>query len=776
MRSFTKRTSLAVIVSFALLGAGALAAPPTLAAAGEGCPNEQVRVESNVNPSTSQPYSLGLPECRAYEMVTPLEKQQHDAMPVGGPNTSSVAPDGDAVGWVSQGAYAGAENYQAQTVEPTNPYEGQRTASGWVVRSTYPPPTLIEEPSSYRQGGGFSLLSSDFTREAACGSTTPANDPGPTIRCAFREPDGSWLSTSDYTELGGEAVRTEIVGASATGEDVIFYGEAGRPLLPSDVSSDATSCENNAYCGGIYEVTGLGTDSPTLHLVDVGNEGNMIGPEHETGIGAPHPGINSHAISADGSKIFFTATPSNGVPTIYARLNNTETLNISAPECGGECENEESEAAIYQGASADGSKIFFTSKQQLVPGDKDEAEDLYEYDFANPAAHRLVDISGGGLGDTTPGSGARIQGVIGVSEDGSHVYFAAGGVLTTLPNALGQVARTTQAGEGPNVYAYDTQSSDTRFVATASSTDGGLWGEASVEGSFVRKLRLAQITPDGRYLVFDSFAKPITTGPEADTTGAQQVYRYDYETGGIVRVSVGHDGFASDGNTPGFNAVIAPNPADEAGSPAIGDVNRSISESGETIVFVTAEQLQDTATPATANSCIALGVAGGPGCQVYVWHNGAVNLLSDGQDTAAVDYAGMSATGSDIFFQTRTQLVGQDTDSLGDIYDARVDGGFPAPPAEPKCSSEACQGVATPAPAFRAPGTASSVSDGNLTPWPTSFLAATEPKPKPLTRAQELTETLKRCARDRSRAKRKACEKAAQEKFPPPKRQGAKKH
>ena len=713
---------------------------------------------------------MQLPECRAYEMVSPLEKQQHDALPIEAVQ-SSVAPDGNAVDWMSQGAYAGAENYQAQATEPTNPYEGERTASGWVARSTYPPPTLIEEPAAYSQAGGHSLLSSDFTSEADCGSTTPASEPGPTIRCAFREPDGSWLSTPDYTELDGEALKTEIVGASATGEDVVFYGGAGLPLLPSDVSSAARACENNGYCGGIYEVTALGTQSPALHLVDVGNEGTMIGPEHETSIGAPRDDVNSHAISADGSKIFFTATPSGGVPTIYARVNNTETVTISTPECGGKCEHEESEAATYQGASADGSKIFFTTKEQLVPGDTDEREDLYEYDFANPPAHRLVDVSGEGLGDTTPGSGAAVQGVIGASEDGSHVYFAAEGVLTTLPNGLGQVARTVSGREeGVNVYAYDTQSGDTRFVASLPASDEGLWGGSTLEGALARKIQLAQITPDGRYLVFDSFAKLITTGPEADTGGAQQVYRYDYETGGIVRVSVGHNGFADNGNAPGFNVVLAPNPGDEAGSPAIGDVNRSISENGETIVFVTAEQLQDTATPAAANSCIVQGaVAGGPGCQVYTWHDGSVSLLSDGQDTAAIDYVGMSATGSDIFFQTRTQLVKQDTDTLGDIYDARIDGGFPAPVREPSCSGEACQGTQSAIPTFGTPGSQSSTGGGNQTaaPFKEVLEPETKPKSKPLTKAQKLAKSIRTCKRDRAKKKRTACEVAARKRYGP---------
>jgi hypothetical protein len=59
----------ALVVSVIVLSAFT---PPASATA--SCPNEQLRHESNINPATEEPYDVGLPECRAYEMVSPLEK------------------------------------------------------------------------------------------------------------------------------------------------------------------------------------------------------------------------------------------------------------------------------------------------------------------------------------------------------------------------------------------------------------------------------------------------------------------------------------------------------------------------------------------------------------------------------------------------------------------------------------------------------------------------------------------------------------------------------
>jgi hypothetical protein len=763
MRLFTKPTSLAVIASFALLGAGTLAAPPALAAAGEGCPNEQVRAESNVNPATGQPYSLGLPECRAYEMVSPLEKQQHDALALN--KTAGrvvVAPDGSSADWFSEGAYANPENYKVASTKPINPYVATRSATGWNTRSAFPPASLISEPFP---GNGGVLISRDFATESDCGAASVA-----AIRCALRDGEGSWMATSEFTAPIGEGVASDpLIGASSNSDDVLFHGEPGVPFLPAD-SSSRLGC-GGAHCGGIYEISGLGTESAQLRLVDVDDSGAMIGPEGESAVGAVH-GSDYQAISADGSRIFFTATPSGGVPTIYARVNNVETLAISAPECEGKCRNEESGTATYQGASADGSKVFFTTKQQLLPGDTDEEEDLYEYDFADPLGHRLVDISGGGLGDATPGVSAAVAGVLGVSEDGSHIYFACSGVLTTLPNGLGQVASASLDSGSENVYGYDTETGETRFVATLPAADTQLWGTEVYEASGSSNIRLVQTTPDGRYLVFSTYAKLITSGPEADTDEVQDVYRYDFATGALLRVSIGHDGASSNGNAPADNAVLGPeDDGSEGASPSANSATRTISENGETIAFMTAEPLQDTdaVSDAATTSCASGGVVtiGGPGCEIYVWHAGSVSMVSDGEDPVGVLYGGMSPSGADIFFQTRTELVRQDTDALGDIYDARVDGGFPAPTPESSCAGETCQGSPSATPTFTAPGTASFTGSANQAAAPFEEVPEPQgkPKPKPPTETQKLANSLKRCKHDRSRQKRIRCERSAKTRY-----------
>ncbi len=122
---------------------------------------------------------------------------------------------------------------------------------------------------------------------------------------------------------------------------------------------------------------------------------------------------------------------------------------------------------------------------------------------------------------------------------------------------------------------------------------------------------------------------------------------------------------------------------------------------------------------------------------------------------------GASPSGADVYFDTADQLVPQDADTQQDIYDARIDGGFPGPPVPAACQ-ETCQGSLTPPPPLLSAGSTTFSGPGNAPP-PTPAPAAT-PKPKPLTRAQKLAKALKACKK-RPKRQRAACVKQAQKKY-----------
>ena len=79
-------------------------------------------------------------------------------------------------------------------------------------------------------------------------------------------------------------------------------------------------------------------------------------------------------------------------------------------------------------------------------------------------------------------------------------------------------------------------------------------------------------------------------------------------------------------------------------------------------------------------------------------NDGCISLVSSGKSPKPSTFVDASPSGDDVFFSTAESLVGQDTDNLVDIYDARVQGGLPGPTVpRAQCEGEACQ------PALEAP-------------------------------------------------------------------------
>jgi hypothetical protein len=123
----------------------------------------------------------------------------------------------------------------------------------------------------------------------------------------------------------------------------------------------------------------------------------------------------------------------------------------------------------------------------------------------------------------------------------------------------------------------------------------------------------------------------------------------------------------------------------------------------------------------TAEALVPDDVNGKRDAYQYDTATGALHLLSTGRSTSDSWFLDASADGRDAFFVTRERLVGWDVDTVYDLYDARVGGGFPEPTvAPPPCSGDACQGSPGVAPGRAAAGSAllegAGDADGQLRP------------------------------------------------------------
>jgi hypothetical protein len=656
----------------------------TAAAHAEECPNAVFRTGPSAH----------LPDCRAYEQVSPPFKN------TSGARLFSYSPGGTSAGLILTTALTETEGFVAGGAGGTPDYFSvRRTASGWATVSDGPPTNEYVPGQTGGSAGDFLL--GDLDGQTTLWLDRAASQPNNSISFFLRLPDRSIVDVGPAAppttpagtpfEVSDRIAHVEVAGLSSDASHLLFT--LGGDYWPFDDTETGQTGKGGSGGGNIslYEYVGTGNTTPML--VGVNNAGALISRcGTELGAGESFSAENTYnAMSADGQTIFFNAPCGQKTRNeLYARIDNDEpgarTVDISEPtreDCS-TCNTEAGvlAAASFEGASEDGSKVFFTTTQPLLDG----TGGLYEYDFEAPAGEKISLVVPGAV--SMEGHGVE------VSEDGSHVYFESSKVLTEAPNAEGEKA---QPGPG-NTYVYNTETGQITFVA------GGGTGQSNV-------------TPDGRFLVFTSDSH-LTSD---DTAGAEQVFEYDAQTGALVRVSAGQEGFNNNGNVPtvrnGYNQVL--NNASLADSYGRNEsaynepynsswAGTSVSADGSYVFFQSIVGL----TPQALDRKL-VGTRQGYTVyanNVYEYHDGQVSLISDGQDLSSVEETsnvvllGADESGSDVLFTTADQLVGQDTDTAIDIYDARIDGGFPGPTAPSQCSGESCQGPLSGAPTLLSPG------------------------------------------------------------------------
>jgi hypothetical protein len=613
-----------------------LTTPATPAVASESCPNEALR---------AGPSAL-LPDCRAYEQVTPANKEGASEITHYGSDFLSpkmVGEDGNHFLMVDKDVKFGADPDSGE-----GGFLFSRGAeSGWQMTSVSPQPTAgvnedavrLESPdlTSVALEVGWETVpnkSADVTLEAG-----PTGGPYATVASMPR------AQVPDESEGGRDF--SAWVAASADFSKLVFWTE-DRKLLAKH-STTLSGADLYEYSGGQVRQVNIDSEGRTIgtcgaQMVD-GFEDNGTKSSFIPALSSPN------AVSAEGRRVFFEAVPGsecNSPKHLYMRFDgggeDAETRDLGeyrflgASSAGSELLLEHESGGQHQVVlynvearttkalfstdnelshqtylSADFNVLYFSSEDRLLPEAPAATEHLYRYDIPE---ERLQLALPGGAHIEFGGKGEGVS----VSPDGRFFYFASAG----MPGVPGGGERSSQ------VYRYD-----------------------SVEG-------IVQCI---------SCVSPFDPEPKLDSTYFDS---FEDRTGMAVNRMPNAIFASANGDYVFFDTLDALIPS---------DIDGEIEPEG-----VTGEH--SSALFSLSSDVYEWRKDGVDGC---VSATGCLSLISSGQGGTKVMLLGTDQSGRDVFFTSTSQLVPQDDDSATDIYNARIGGGEPPPAPRPvECEGDAC--------------------------------------------------------------------------------------
>jgi hypothetical protein len=685
------RAALACVCALVAVLAGAM---PAQGAEG-GCANEARRIEQD---------TTSLPDCRAYEKVSPADKGNGDIVADGG--TVIAATGGGAVAFNSRTPFGDevgtGDDGQTQYVARRN-----ESGTGWTTHSVTPAPSP-ESFQTFFTATFLEIFSGDLRTALVWGYDLPGGGGEPHRRNIYAEDTATralqplTLSQDQPLQLL-DFIEPKYVGISADAHHVAF--ETSTKLLPIN--------ELKEFTQNVYQ-----SDNGVLKLAGILPDGSVpAGGSYATvGKNSIFGGGYRGAMSAAGSRLLFMGVPGEN-PQLYMRIDGERTAWVSEPENG---ESIEPVEVRLQYMTPDGDNVFFVTSSKLLSEDENEGPDLYRWTYGPDPEHEknLTLITNTGALSVDQ---ALESGVVGASDDGTKVYYR------TKENVLS---------------VWDDGATRTiSEAAGADATNNSLTALATGPG-------LGRVSPNGMWLAFVLISTLGTDGIHGltgqVTNGHYEMYVYGLRDDTLRCVSCPSGPATSD-------TFVAPELTH--GDPQLVNIGirpQFLSDGGK-VFFSTAEAL----LPQDSN-----GVA-----DVYEYdgETGKLGLLSPGTGSEATAFADASANGEDVFVQTRQQLLAEDQDSLVDMYDVRVDGGFPAPaPAPVGCVADECQSQPSPAPGFGAPATVGFSGAGNVR------AAAGKPVIKALkarSNQRRLARALRACKRKRSRARRRKCEAQARKRY-----------
>jgi DNA-binding beta-propeller fold protein YncE len=487
----------------------------TLTTAQVACPNEDVRGG----------FSAALPDCRAYELVSPLggdSAQPDTEHGFGGPRVGNYAAEngdrysytsvevmpGSQTGGLEFIATRGANGWSSEDALPLQPYTGDRCnlqfPSSFVVGYSADLSRAVIVVNAHKAGEA----SLNPPNVSECESEALVIAPGEPVgeeNLLLRDNENGTYQLVNVTPAGVIPTLPSFVAASVDRRTIVF---SERARLTPDAESNRVNLYE--WREGVVRLLRFLLPSGTPV------EGSFV------------------SISPDGGVVFFTAAGK-----LYARLDHGErTAQVDEARRGGSGPGGGGSLAAV---TADGSEVFFTDDAaagltaDTVPG---SATNLYRYD-----------VTTGQLSDLTPISEAKAS-FIGASEDGSYVYFSSDGVQSgSQPNQFGE---TPENGKANFYFDHDGTitfimhggggpiSSNGAFLAFGSE------GEIHIYSAQANRFKCASCNPDGEAptegVTFSFAAHPVSDNGQVffetseallprDTDGVKDVYEYDWNSG-----------------------------------------------------------------------------------------------------------------------------------------------------------------------------------------------------------------------------------------------------
>jgi hypothetical protein len=715
---------------------------------------------------------FSLPDGRAWEMVSPPNKDGAalEAAVITNGSVTQASVNGDAVSYTANGP---TENQPPsnRAVELSQLYSA-RSAGGWATNVINTP---FSEAGHYHLGSGseYRMFSPDlstsliwpfaepkissekteltpYLRHNATCEASPTTCYVPLLTTADVVPGVQWADSPIK-------VIEPITATPDLGHVIIRANSV--TLLPG--GSEETSGTYEWSDGRLQLVTVLPDEQPAP-------QGGLVGYKQT---------VVRSAISADGSRVVFEADSH-----LYTRdMAKGKTVQVDSVEPGAAGQSGSVvNGPQFQLASSDGSKVFFLDEARLTVDSKSaySSPDLYEFDVETGKLTDLtVDTNPGEHADVQ----GLVQGA---SDDGSYVYFVANGVLApgAKPGSGCEALASATCNlyvrhAGVTTYIAALSGSDQRWeeepggklgLVTARVSPNGLWfafmSNRSLTGYDNRDANSGE--PDEEVFLYDASTNRLRC-VSCDPTGARPVGVFGPKASGSLTPGPLVD--RSNIWTERWYAAIIPGWENVSLGASVYQ-SRYLSNNGR-LFFAS----NDALVPEDVNGTMDVYEYEPEGESDCTHANstfgevsgGCVDLLSSGGSAEESAFMDASENGDDVFFLTAAKLRQEDFDNAPDLYDARVcTAGSPclpvrAPIVPPCVTGDGCKPAPSPQPSiFGAAPSATFSGIGNLTASSTPAVT-----PRSLTRAQKLARALWVCKRKRDKRKRAVCIRQAHKRY-----------